>query len=822
MASDAVVNLVVDASDAENSVRVQLTRIVNDAERRAPEINLNVNVDTDSVRREVRGLRLDLEDNLGQLNAGLREGFRDLTDLLSNQIDETNFRLRRMDESLRDVTSELRQMARQASRTDDEVDDLNRSLSDGEADSDRFGAALGRIGGAARGILGLATSLATVGAALGTAVPLAAGLAVAIESIIPAGAALISGFVTMQAATLTLKAGLIGVSDAVNEVFAAETDPAKLAEALERLAPEARKFVLQLNEMKPALRDLQLDVQNRLFKDFDDQLSSLSTAAMPAVRQTALSMADSFNAMGRGVTSAASQLAAEGSLGKALGSSERAMQNLEKVPGQILVSLGRLASAGGPLLERFTEGLAEKVERLTDRLGKAFESGALEESVNNAGETINQLGRIAGNVFGTISNILGTANASGAGLFSTLESVTQTLEDFTGTKVFQDALAALQSVMGNLADTVLPLFTTALGMLLPVITELAPFVNELVDTLGAELAKTLPEATPILAEATNLFRELIPIIGELLPPLFEIVRAALPLMAIYLDLVTKGLMLIGPALVGVTTFFADLATLVSGFAVGAFRSFERMGSIVVDLLQGNFSDALNTAKGGVSSFTTVSLQYLASLVSGGRQRLIEFGAGVLRSIGDARRYMVDGISRAISDTLSRLASLPGAAVNTLGGIGRVLYQSGVSLVSGFVAGIIASIPSVSDAVGRVAAAARDYLPFSPAKKGPLSGRGYTTFSGAAMIRDFARGIMSQQGAVESALAATLAPAGAGTLTGTADARQTGFLTGLTVANSLAPTVNVYVGNERLDSHIDVRIGSNNDDRDRQAAQGVRF
>jgi hypothetical protein len=51
---------------------------------------------------------------------------------------------------------------------------------------------------------------------------------------------------------------------------------------------------------------------------------------------------------------------------------------------------------------------------------------------------------------------------------------------------------------------------------------------------------------------------------------------------------------------------------------------------------------------------------------------------------------------------------------------------------------------VTSAVGNVVSAARDLLPFSPAKKGPFSGRGWTLFSGESLVKGLAQGIAAEE------------------------------------------------------------------------------
>ena len=58
--------------------------------------------------------------------------------------------------------------------------------------------------------------------------------------------------------------------------------------------------------------------------------------------------------------------------------------------------------------------------------------------------------------------------------------------------------------------------------------------------------------------------------------------------------------------------------------------------------------------------------------------------------------------------------------------------------------------AVKDAVGGVLSGARNLLPFSPAKEGPFSGRGWTLYSGRSIAESLADGILDRQGQVRAA------------------------------------------------------------------------
>jgi hypothetical protein len=64
---------------------------------------------------------------------------------------------------------------------------------------------------------------------------------------------------------------------------------------------------------------------------------------------------------------------------------------------------------------------------------------------------------------------------------------------------------------------------------------------------------------------------------------------------------------------------------------------------------------------------------------------------------------------------------------------------------------------VYDIVEGIVGKVRNLLPFSPAKEGPLSGRGYTLYSGQALAEGLAEGIRQRAGkAVQAALQMAMA------------------------------------------------------------------
>lgn len=86
-------------------------------------------------------------------------------------------------------------------------------------------------------------------------------------------------------------------------------------------------------------------------------------------------------------------------------------------------------------------------------------------------------------------------------------------------------------------------------------------------------------------------------------------------------------------------------------------------------------------------------------------------------------------------------------------------ESGESFTKAFAEGISSEKSKVEKAARDVAKAAKDYMPGSPAKKGPLSGSGWSMVSGKSFSSDFAAGITKNAGVVGSAAAEVAGAAG---------------------------------------------------------------
>ena len=110
---------------------------------------------------------------------------------------------------------------------------------------------------------------------------------------------------------------------------------------------------------------------------------------------------------------------------------------------------------------------------------------------------------------------------------------------------------------------------------------------------------------------------------------------------------------------------------------------------------------------------------------------------------------LEGAKGVWNNVVEFVSGIPGAIMRALGDMGSFLLRSGEALVNGFLRGIQNSWNKLTSWVSEGMSKLRGLWPFSPAKWGPFSGRGYVTYSGEAIVRDFADSIAGQQGYLES-------------------------------------------------------------------------
>lgn len=680
-ANQAEVDLVVNAAGALPDLERQLSQIIREAESGADEVDVQASL---AVQHSIAVMSTQLQqaiddvdrthptvdveaalDTLTSLN-NLREDVGELTTRINSGLFDPIDLAAELDlgRSLREVTEDLHDLVQDAERTAEAIRlDVEVDEERARRRAERINQSFRRIGEGARvaerGIRTMLLGTAGLSLAVGGAANTVAALAAALQQVAPAAAVGTSAILTQKLALGTLKLALIGVEEGIQNVFNQDLTASEFHESIKGLAPEARLFVDEIHTMRRELRAVQQEVQNRVFKDFDEVLRTLAKDAGPRVTLALNRAADSLNAMGRNAANAASTLSKRGILGTALDGANDALETLEKTPGRVVTSFGLLASASAPALNRIATAVDDVSLRIQTKLSKAFESGDLQRAIDGAIDALAQLGRVVGNFGGGIANIFSGLTQNGGGLFEILEKVSGAFERLTASKEFQTILNELSLTAGTLVDTILPLVQEAFVQLAPVIETLAPVVRDFVAAIGPELIPVIQELGPILVDIALMLE-------EQLPNAITITKTLLEALVIALQAVQ---------------FIMEEAVLPAIRKVN-----EVLDSEFITTIQ----DVFNTV--------TDSFPQIGDEFSNLNSQVAESVNGMIQVLGDLISTLasefVDGIVSVVDEAIREFLNLRDGIVSALSDLPGQMFSIGVNIIDGLTGGLLSQVGSL--------------------------------------------------------------------------------------------------------------------------------
>lgn len=156
----------------------------------------------------------------------------------------------------------------------------------------------------------------------------------------------------------------------------------------------------------------------------------------------------------------------------------------------------------------------------------------------------------------------------------------------------------------------------------------------------------------------------------------------------------------------IKNYIMGLWTMISSIISGALKVIRGIINIVLGLLTGDWSRVWNGMKQVLSGIWTA----FSGIIRGG----IQAAKGLLQS-------------------------LITAIGNIFKGVGNLLYNAGRAIVRGLWDGIQSMWGWVTSQFSSKLSSLRDMLPFSPAKVGPFSGKGWTLYSGMSIATSLGEG-----------------------------------------------------------------------------------
>jgi hypothetical protein len=340
-------------------------------------------------------------------------------------------------------------------------------------------------------------------------------------------------------------------------------------------------------------------------------------------------------------------------------------------------------------------------------------------------------------------------------------------------RLLADALAELAPIaapVGKALGLLVLLLSDVLAGVLPLVIELLGFLADVLIVILTPLEPLVRQMIPML---TLLFHQLFDALQPLLPALFAV---AMTLAQAFIDnkdaiitLLVQWIDLFTILAQKMTGEFVQALTMIIPLLPGLVESGLAFSQVLLELAQTLmplimlFLDLTNNGEAwrvlllafiGWSIIATNVIQLFITWL----RALYE----IFRLIIQVLDWVIEQIKRFVSwvtSGFSQISSAIGGALHNayqaILNFGVNMYNAGANLISQLIGGIRSMLGPVGNAVGSVVQRVKDFFNWSPAKRGPLSGRGDMRYAGQNLVGRLVEGV--QQGMTEAEqAAATLA------------------------------------------------------------------
>ena len=440
---------------------------------------------------------------------------------------------------------------------------------------------------------------------------------------------------------------------------------------------------------------------------------------------------------------------------------------------QLLTSIGAVATNVAPRVAQIGAGIIQAFPTVLAGLGAVLApimSEALATAWNIAVQALSGIGislpavdasqitaafqqvvDLAGAIAGAVkaaaaaitSAFAPAASALGAALAPVASQVASSL---------MPALSSLGTALGNLASAILPVISAAIQAVAPVVGSILSGIVSLATAIGTALS-------PAITNIAAIVQAVLPVVQQVFTAWGTAVQAVISSAFAFIEAVVTTVMNV------INAVISTVLAAINGDWSGVWNGVQSLASAVWD----GIGSIIGAGAGLIQSVISSALSFIQSVWSSAWSAVSSFFGSIWDGLKSAAQSGVDAVYSTVVGIKDRI-------VGFFAGAGSWLVSSGKAMLDGLASGISDAIGGVVDTVQGGLAQIRGLFPFSPAKYGPFSGHGYTTYSGKALMEGWAEGIGGGTGSVVSAI------------TGAMETAQGMLSTGLTVAPAAGAAV----------------------------------
>ena len=363
-----------------------------------------------------------------------------------------------------------------------------------------------------------------------------------------------------------------------------------------------------------------------------------------------------------------------------------------------------------------------------------FLTGLGDENADLSGLTTQLLGSL-GNV---ASNVTPRIAIIAQGIVDALPQMFEGLSTTLG-PVLSEALAAAWNtavtVLGQMGIQLPNIDAGQIQQAFQTIIDTVTMVRDTVGPIFSEIGNAMINAFSNI-DIAGIFGRIQEVASALAPVMSEIGNAIVAYVVPGFQNLARA---VGPFIEAIGNLIITLAPVIQVLGVGlaqaigiAATGFSQIVGAITTVINGfvSFISFVGSIPGQIASF-------LGSIISS----VASWAGEMFSNAQNAGQRFFSALQSKFGEVVSFVTGIPNRILSALGNLGNLLFSAGKSVIQGLINGIKSMIGSITSTVSGVVQKIRNFFPFSPAKEGPFSGHGYTTWSGRALMRDFGDSIV---------------------------------------------------------------------------------
>lgn len=297
---------------------------------------------------------------------------------------------------------------------------------------------------------------------------------------------------------------------------------------------------------------------------------------------------------------------------------------------------------------------------------------------------------------------------------------------------FTTACSVIQSIIQAVWPVIQAVVSVVMSAIQLIVTQVWPTVQNYISmacqVIMAVINAVWPVIQTIITTVMNVIMAVVSVVWPIIQTVFStacaVIAAVINAVWPVIQTVITNVMQVINAVIG------TVLAAINGNWSGVWTGIQS----IIETVWTGIQSIVSTAIGAVSSIISSVLNTISGVWSGTWGAIKWAFSSIWNGIRAAATSGIDSVYTTVTGIKDKITGF-------FSGAGSWLVESGKSILNGLKSGIESAIGSVTSSVEGAVETIRGLFPFSPAKWGPFSGHGYTTYSGRALMGDFGKSIV---------------------------------------------------------------------------------